>query len=528
MKKITWGIVGAGNIAASFAASLSQSEFSDCGAVASRDSERGGAFARKWGFRRTYMSYDELFADPDIDAVYIATPHMNHAALSVAALRAGKAVLCEKPAAVNARELQNIHECARTTGGFFMEALWTKFNPVFRKALEWIASGRIGTVQSISADFCISRPDESEEVAAGRVSNRLYDIKLADGALLDVGIYPVTAALAVVEAAAGTGALEQELYPVKVSAVARKAETGVDVFDSISLQFSHIIAHLSCAIDTECGNMLKNARITGSAGSVVLPLFWMAQKAELYNADGVLTETFEKPFAVNGYEYEIEEFCRCLNLRKNGTDIIESPLHTHHQSLRVVKVLDAVRAEIQLVYPFEKNGHRIMEETRVLQKTPVSDKLDFASEEITVYTDGGCSGNPGPGGWGCVIIADGVQYTTSGGEPNTTNNRMELSAAIAALSAIEQNSVWKNRPVQVFIDSQYVKNGISSWIKAWQKNGWKNSEKQPVKNRDLWEILDVLNNKLNVSWNWVKGHAGIEYNELCDQLASREVQKYSR
>ncbi len=528
MKKITWGIVGAGNIAASFAASLSQSEFSDCGAVASRNSERGGAFARKWGFRRTYVSYDDLFADPDIDAVYIATPHMNHAVLSVAALRAGKAVLCEKPAAVNAKELQNIHECARITGGFFMEALWTKFNPVFRMALEWIASGRIGTVQSISADFCISREAGTGESAERVISNRLYDMNLAGGALLDVGIYPVTAALAVIEAAAGSDVSEHKLYPLKISVVARKAESGVDAFDSIGLQFDHAVAHLSCAIDTECGDTLKNAQITGSAGTIVIPLFWMAQKAERYDVAGKLVETYEKPFAINGYEYEIEEFCRCLNLRNSGTNILESPLHTHAQSLRAIKVLDTVRSEIHLTYPFEKTDHSIMEETRILQKMDVSGELDFVSDEITVYTDGGCSGNPGPGGWGCVIIADGVQYTTSGGEPITTNNRMELSAAIAALSVIEQNDAWKNRPVMVFIDSQYVKNGISSWIKAWQKNGWKNSEKQPVKNRDLWEILDVLNNKLNVSWNWVKGHAGIEYNELCDQLASREVQKYSR
>ena len=147
---------------------------------------------------------------------------------------------------------------------------------------------------------------------------------------------------------------------------------------------------------------------------------------------------------------------------------------------------------------------------------------------VTVYTDGGCSGNPGPGGWGCVILADGMEYTVSGGETMTTNNRMELSAAIAALSAIDQNEVWRTQSITVHIDSQYVKNGITSWIKSWQRNGWRNSEKQPVKNRDLWEVLDELNKKLNVTWKWVKGHAGNKYNEMCDAMATQEVMKYSR
>ena len=121
-----------------------------------------------------------------------------------------------------------------------------------------------------------------------------------------------------------------------------------------------------------------------------------------------------------------------------------------------------------------------------------------------------------------------MEYTVSGGETMTTNNRMELSAAIAALSAIDQNEVWRTQSITVHIDSQYVKNGITSWIKSWQRNGWRNSEKQPVKNRDLWEVLDELNKKLNVTWKWVKGHAGNKYNEMCDAMATQEVMKYSR
>ena len=334
MKKITWGIVGAGNIAASFAASLSQSEFSDCGAVASRDSERGGAFARKWGFRRTYMSYDELFADPDIDAVYIATPHMNHAALSVAALRAGKAVLCEKPAAVNARELQNIHECARTTGGFFMEALWTKFNPVFRKALEWIASGRIGTVQSISADFCISRPDESEEAAAGRVSNRLYDIKLAGGALLDVGIYPLNFAEMVFGA------------PDQVHAVGVLSDKGVDLQDSMTLTWKDgkmavLNAGANCVSD-------RMGVIYGTRGFVVVENINNPQSITVYDAKYQQIEHHPCPAQLTGYEYEVVEVARCIE-----AGVLECPSMPHQDTVHMMELMDEMRHQMGVHYPFE-------------------------------------------------------------------------------------------------------------------------------------------------------------------------------
>lgn len=145
--------------------------------------------------------------------------------------------------------------------------------------------------------------------------------------------------------------------------------------------------------------------------------------------------------------------------------------------------------------------------------------------DIVIYTDGGCSGNPGPGGWGAVILADGKELRLSGGEHNTTNNRMELMAAISALSAVANTPDFNNRPVSVYADSQYVKNGITSWITNWKKNGWRTAAKKPVLNQDLWQKLDALNSSLNVSWNWVKGHAGIEYNEVCDQLCQTEIAK---
>ncbi len=146
--------------------------------------------------------------------------------------------------------------------------------------------------------------------------------------------------------------------------------------------------------------------------------------------------------------------------------------------------------------------------------------------EITIYTDGGCSGNPGPGGWAAVIFVDSKEFRISGGEHNTTNNRMELMAAIQALNTVSITPELQGKSINLYADSQYVKNGITSWIANWKKNGWRTSAKKPVLNQDLWQKLDSLNNSLSVNWNWVKGHAGIEYNEICDKLCQTEIEKY--
>ena len=136
-----------------------------------------------------------------------------------------------------------------------------------------------------------------------------------------------------------------------------------------------------------------------------------------------------------------------------------------------------------------------------------------------IYTDGACAGNPGPGGWGAVILdQDDKQKNISGSEKNTTNNRMELLAAIMSLKKIKTNS-----EVVIFTDSTYVKNGITEWMKNWKKNGWKNSSKKPVKNKDLWEKLDKLCEANSVSWKWVKGHSTNRFNNLADELATKAI-----
>ncbi len=146
-------------------------------------------------------------------------------------------------------------------------------------------------------------------------------------------------------------------------------------------------------------------------------------------------------------------------------------------------------------------------------------------EKIIVYTDGGCSGNPGPGGWAYVIV-DGTEIIkNSGGDENTTNNKMELTAVIMALKYILASETLSGRDMVIHTDSTYVKQGITSWINNWLKNGWKTAAKQPVKNKELWQELKDLDDRAGAEWKWVKGHAGNELNELCDKLVGEEMNR---
>jgi ribonuclease HI len=142
---------------------------------------------------------------------------------------------------------------------------------------------------------------------------------------------------------------------------------------------------------------------------------------------------------------------------------------------------------------------------------------------VVVYSDGACSGNPGPGGWGVILIAGEHRKELYGGEPLTTNNRMELLAAISALEALKRPSV-----VELHTDSQYLRNGITAWIHGWKKNGWKTADKKPVKNAELWQRLDALRVRHEVRFHWVRGHAGHVENERADELAREGMRPFRR
>lgn len=142
------------------------------------------------------------------------------------------------------------------------------------------------------------------------------------------------------------------------------------------------------------------------------------------------------------------------------------------------------------------------------------------SARVIIHTDGACSGNPGPGGWGAVLQYGGTIKELKGGAPLTTNNQMELTAAIEALRALKRPST-----VILYTDSSYVRNGITKWVAGWQRNGWKTASKQPVKNADLWQELIAAEDVHTVEWRWVKGHAGDKYNEIADTLATSAARR---
>jgi len=144
-------------------------------------------------------------------------------------------------------------------------------------------------------------------------------------------------------------------------------------------------------------------------------------------------------------------------------------------------------------------------------------------DRVDIYTDGACSGNPGPGGWGALLVHDGVEKTICGGEKETTNNRMEMTAAIEALKALK-------RPcnIHLYTDSSYLRDGITKWIHGWKKNGWRTADKKPVKNQDLWLELESQLERQQVTWHWVRGHAGHTENERADALANQGMAPFKR
>ena len=145
------------------------------------------------------------------------------------------------------------------------------------------------------------------------------------------------------------------------------------------------------------------------------------------------------------------------------------------------------------------------------------------NEPVQIFTDGACSGNPGPGGWGAVLRFDGKEKELKGGEPVTTNNRMELMAAISALETLKRDC-----SVDMFTDSNYLKDGITKWIHSWRRNGWRTAEKKPVKNAELWQRLDAALGRHQIRWHWVRGHAGHAENERADALAREGMTPFKR
>jgi len=323
---IHWGILGAGSIARKFADGLRVLPDAELTAIGSRSLEKADSFADEFGVPVRCGSYEQLARLPQVDAIYVATPHSMHKEHSLLCLEAGKAVLCEKPFTINAAEARQVIDCARRQRVFLMEAMWTRFLPVMYKVREWLATGALGEVRMLTADFgfrCGWNPE-----------SRLLDPELGGGSLLDVGVYTIALAYMVYGRA-----------PSQLMGLPHLGETGVDEQAAYLLGYDRgELAVLSSAVRT---NTPQEARIDGTQGRLRLDGFWHATRATLF-VDGKEPEVVELPFRGNGYECEAEEVGRCLREGKLESDVL--PLS---ETLSIMETMDELRRQWGLKYPTE-------------------------------------------------------------------------------------------------------------------------------------------------------------------------------
>ena len=288
---IRWGIIGPGRIARSFANDIEYAPHASLHAVASRQLAGAQEFAEAFGAPRAYGSYAELFADPEVDAIYIATPHSHHKDQAIAALRAGKHVLCEKPATVTPEELEEVLTVAQQQGRYFMEGMWTYFFPVIQQAKQWVESGEIGTLCHVKADFGFPLPYSPDL--------REYDHRLAGGCLLEMGIYPIAMAW-----------LFLNQHPTQQSVWHHKADNGVE--DDVVVLNSYgkdiATAQLTTSFRSKLNNYLT---LIGDQGTITIADYWCAREARLYKGIDCV-DRFSDSRNCQGFHYQIEQVSREL------------------------------------------------------------------------------------------------------------------------------------------------------------------------------------------------------------------------
>lgn len=320
-----WGILGCGSIAHAFATGLKSLPDAHLVAVGSRSQEKAEAFGAEFNAPHRHGSYAALAADPDVDIVYVATPHPMHADDSILCLNAGKAVLSEKPFTVNAAQAEKVIACARANRQFLMEGMWSRFFPAMRRFCALLNEGAVGEARMLQADFGFR--------AGVNPESRLFNPALGGGALLDVGCYCVSLASMVFG------------VPEKVEGVAHIGETGVDEQAAMTLRYGHgRLALLSTAIRT---NTPHEATVWGTEGWLKIQGPWWKPE-HLLLSHGGKTETVHVPYAGNGFNYEAAEAAACLHGGKMESDLM--PLD---ETLTILKTLDALRAHWGLKYPME-------------------------------------------------------------------------------------------------------------------------------------------------------------------------------
>jgi predicted dehydrogenase len=327
-RTINWAIVGTGGISNSFIKGLKDAEGAVPLAAVSGTRERAESFAATYGMKKYYAGFDAMLEDREIDVVYLGVPHTAHKALAIKAFNAGKAVLCEKPAAINAGELREMIQAARENKVFFMEALWTRFVPPVVQAREWLAEGLIGEARMVQGNFCFRAPFDP--------AWRLYNRALGGGALLDAGIYPISLSSMVFGGR----------RPEKVSSILTVGETGVDEETAALLSWGpHKTAVITVAITTAAQNDLW---IYGAKGRIQLPSFVSCRSATLA-VDGEDPRRWEGEFRGNGYNYQAEAVMDCV---REGA--LESAVMPLDESLNIARTMDEIRAQWDFKYPSEE------------------------------------------------------------------------------------------------------------------------------------------------------------------------------
>lgn len=322
-RKIKWGIMGAGQISRTFASDLLTSNNADLIAVASRTQENAERFAKEFDIERAYGNYEEFVQDRDIEIVYIGTLHPMHKACALQCLRAGKAVLCEKPFTMDAQEAEEIIQVAKEHDTFVMEAMWTRYLPPMVQVRKWIEEGQIGEVKHVTANFGFN--------AGWNPSGRLLDKKLGGGALLDAGIYPVSFASMIFG--------EQ---PNQIRSSVHIGATGVDErFSAIFEYEGGQIAQLNASVQLQ---MTNDAFIYGTKGHIHAPNFIFSRSASLHRADAVVVE-FNDNRKQRGYIFEAEEAVRCLREGRK-----ESRIMPQQETIEIMRTLDALRKQWGLDY----------------------------------------------------------------------------------------------------------------------------------------------------------------------------------
>lgn len=324
-ERIRWGIAATGHIADRFVAGLRQLDGADVAAVGSRAKERADEFAARHGIDRRHGSYEALADDPDVDVVYVASPHAHHEVETLRYLAAGKPVLCEKPFALNRRQAERMVAAARERGLFLMEAMWSRFLPAYRILRDLLADGRVGTPLVVESDFGFRRPVDP--------AHRLFAPALGGGALLDLGVYPLQLASLVLGP------------PDRVSAQAHLGETGVD--EHVAAVLHHPPGGLAVVKAAIRVGLSCTARISASRGWIDLPAFMHAPD-HLLVGDHAGTERVDASWEGEGLRFQAAEVHRCLR-----AGLTESPVMPLDETLALAGTLDDIRAEIGLSYPGE-------------------------------------------------------------------------------------------------------------------------------------------------------------------------------